>query len=368
MHGKIPFLCLLLFCFLFSCAKKPQDRPPRPPAPLVAFERPEFFVTHLSPYNQRLKSWKDMAPTIAKSLRFVSGKPAESLAIANSSLRLTWGDLARALTRLYDLLPQLDANPTLFLQNFRWVAVSGGIDYSGYYEPVVRASRTRKPGYTQALYRCPPEVKNKRRKGHYYDRRTIEEKQVLAGRGLELAWVADPVDSFFLEIQGSGRLFFEDGSQVYVNYECQNGHKYKSSGRIMREKGLLKRGDIYEQRQWLKDNPGRVREILNDNPSYVFFRYGDKGPTGTMGFTVDDWLSLAVNRAEIPLGAVVAYGVNIPDENYGKAPLRGIGFAQDVGGAIKGRRIDIFCGSDEHANYVASHLDAKGPAWVLLAK
>ena len=90
--------------------------------------------------------------------------------------------------------------------------------------------------------------------------------------------------------------------------------------------------------------------------------------TGAMGYQVDDWLSLATDRGFIPLGAVVAYGVNAPDEKRGRVPLRGIGFAQDVGGAIKRNRIDIFCGGDERANYVASHLDAKGPAWVLLAK
>ncbi|MFR8276266.1 MAG: MltA domain-containing protein, partial [Desulfovibrio fairfieldensis] len=157
-------------------------------------------------------------------------------------------------------------------------------------------------------------------------------------------------------------------TQAYVNYAGQNGHKYKSSGRIMREKGLLKRGDIFEQREWFRNNPGRVREILNENPSYVFFKFGGRGPTGAMGHEVDDWLSLATDRSYIPLGSLVAYGVNAPDERRGSVPLRGIGFAQDVGGAIKRNRIDIFCGGDARANYVASHLDAKGPAWVLLAR
>ena len=206
------------------------------------------------------------------------------------------------------------------------------------------------------------------KRGQYYDRRTIEEKQVLAGKGLELAWAADPVDVFFLEIQGSGRLIFDDGTQAYVNYAGQNGHKYKSSGRIMREKHLLQRGDIFEQREWFKNNPGRVREILNDNPSYVFFKFGTRGPMGAMGYQVDDWLTLATDRGFIPLGSIVAYGVNIPDEAKGKIPLRGIGFAQDVGGAIKRNRIDIFCGGNDRSNYVASHLDAKGPAWVLLIR
>lgn len=104
-----------------------------------------------------------------------------------------------------------------------------------------------------------------------------------------------------------------------------------------------------------------MREILNENPSYVFFKFGGRGPTGAMGHEVDDWLSLATDRSYIPLGSLVAYGVNAPDERRGSVPLRGIGFAQDVGGAIKRNRIDIFCGGDARANYVASHLDAQGP-------
>ncbi|MDR2055138.1 MAG: MltA domain-containing protein [Desulfovibrio sp.] len=362
----LPALLSLCLCF-FACAKKTPDEDIRPPGPPVAFEGPDFFVSNLAPGNQNLKSWMDIAPTLRKSLLHVKGKADDAVAIRRPGLTLTYGDLARTLTRLQELLPLLDANPQLFLLHFRWIELNGGIDYSGYYEPTVRASRTHAAGYPQAIYFCPPELKNRRRRGIFYSRRTIEEKQVLADRGLELAWVADPVDSFFLEIQGSGRLLFEDGTQSHVNYDCQNGHKYKSSGKIMREKGLLERGDIYEQREWFKKNPDRVREILNDNPSYVFFRLGDRGPIGAMGHEVDAWLSIATSRDHIPLGAVVAYGVNVPDQRHGRVPLRGIGFAQDVGGAIKGNRIDIFCGSDERAGYVASHLDAKGPAWVLTA-
>ncbi|MBE6442849.1 MAG: hypothetical protein E7022_11160 [Desulfovibrio desulfuricans] len=359
-------LAMLALCACAKHAPAPAEQPPLPP---VGFESPEFFVANLFPRNQDLTSWKDMAPTVRKSLAYVNRKPQAAVAVRRPGLSVTWGDLSRTLTRLQQLLPRLDSEPRLLLENFRWAEVKGGINYSGYYEPAVRASRTRKPGYTQAIYKVPPDLhKVIARRGKYYDRRTIEEKQVLAGRGLELAWAADPVDAFFLEIQGSGRLIFDDGTQAFVNYAGQNGHKYKSSGRIMREKGLLKRGDIYEQREWFRNNPDRVREILNDNPSYVFFKFGTQGPTGAMGYEVDDWLSLATDRGFIPLGAVVAYGVNAPDEKRGSVPLRGIGFAQDVGGAIKRNRIDIFCGSDERANYVASFLDAKGPAWVLLAK
>ncbi len=365
-----PFIiCLPLF--FAACAEKKQPESVQEPLkPQVELdESVQSFVANLSPANQDLSSYTDMSATIGKSLAYVNSKPQTAYAIDKKHLKVTWGELAKTLRRLREVLPMLDKNPGLLETNFKWVAIPGGIDYSGYYEPQVRASRTRKPGYEQAIYAVPPDLGAVRRKrGRYYDRRTIEEKQVLAGKGLELAWAADPVDVFFLEIQGSGRLIFDDGTQAYINYAGQNGHKYKSSGRIMREKGLLQRGDIFEQREWLANNPDRVREILHENPSYVFFKFGGRGPTGAMGHTVDDWLSLATDRGFIPLGSVVAYGVNIPDQKNDRVPLRGIGFAQDVGGAIKRNRIDIFCGGDDRPNYVASFLDAKGPAWILLAK
>lgn len=374
MHLQTPirrfFVALVLMSMAIGGCGEKHKMPERPPLPEVTLGESEaYFASQLRPSNQDLTSFTEMAPTISKSLAYVRSKPQEALAINAPHLKVTWGQMTKTLLRLRELLPLLQSNPRLLEENFRWLPIPGGIDYSGYYEPQVAASRIKKPGYEHPIYKVPPELNAYRRKnGRFYDRRTIEEKQILAGRDLELAWAKDPVDVFFLAIQGSGRLVFDDGTTAYINYAGQNGHKYKSSGRIMREKGLLKRGDIFEQRQWFKDNPDRVKEILHENPSFVFFKFGGRGPTGAMGHTVDDWLSLATDRKFIPLGAIVAYGVNIPDEKLGRKPLRGLGFAQDVGGAIKRNRIDIFCGSDARANYVASHLDARGPAWVLVAK
>ena len=369
--GRLAFILVCAACMIMSaCGQKyhvPETVPVGPGVQLS--ESPEYFVSKLSAAGQDLSTYRDMAPTISKSLRYVNSKPASGVALSAPHLKVTWGELSRTLTLLLKVLPDLDRNPGLLQRDFRWVQIPGGINYSGYYEPQVRASRTRKPGYEHPIYKLPPDLESVRKKnGKYHDRRAIEADKVLAGRNLELAWAADPVDVFFLEIQGSGRLIFDDGTEAYINYAGQNGHKYKSSGRIMREKGLLKRGDIFEQREWFKNNPDRVTEILHDNPSFVFFKFGGRGPTGAMGYTVDDWLSLATDRQFIPLGAIVAFGVNIPDQKAGSRPLRGIGFAQDVGGAIKRNRIDIFCGSSERSNYVASHLDASGPAWILLAK
>ena len=367
IFNKTVYLSLLIsICiFLQACAGKKSKAPQLPPIiPVTMQESADYFVQNLHPQNQNMRSWNDLAPSINKSLRYVSTKPQSAKAINRGTLSMTWGDMRTTLLRLKTLLPELDKNPQLFLDNFRWVALPKGIKYTGYYSPVVRASKTPKKGYTQPIYSRPPELGGNR---PFFTRRQIDEGK-LANRGLELAWAADPVDVFFLEVQGSGCLLLDDGSRVCINYDGQNGHKYKSSGRIMREKGLLKRGDIFEQRQWFKDHPDRVKEILLDNPSYVFFKLGGSGPTGAMGSVVDDWRSLATDRSYIPLGSIVAYGVNIPDQQRGTTALRGIGFAQDVGGAIKQNRIDIYCGSDDRANYVASFLDSSGPAWVLQAK
>lgn len=368
-------LCTLCICAcmtLAGCGGKHPETPqlPVPPQapPVDRQESAERFSTFLHPANQELWSWREMAPTVRKSLAYVKNKPPQALAMNRPGLRITYGEMAHTLTRLLTLLPLLDQDASLFMKNFEWIPITGGIRYSGYYEPVLRASRTCKPGYAQPLYMRPPDLDAYiARHGRYYSRAEIENNGVLAGKGLELAWVADPVASFMMEIQGSGRLAFDDGTEAFVNYAGQNKHKYKALGRLMRERGLVRHGDIVEIKEWLRRNPSRRREILNLNPSYVFFRFGSRGPTGAMGAVVDDWMSLAVDRTFIPLGAVVGYGVNLRDV-HGTTPLRGIGFAQDVGGAIKRNRIDIFCGDSPRAEHVASYLDAAGPAWILRAK
>ncbi|MDO5538014.1 MAG: MltA domain-containing protein [Desulfovibrionaceae bacterium] len=362
-------LCLILPLALVSgCAKKPA---PQPMPPRVALaETPQFFADHLHPAGQELDSWKEMAPTIRKSLNYTERRDPDDIAVSRQGLTVTWGELADSLRELRALLPELDKNPGLLLERFRWVEVSGGIAYSGYYQPLIRASRTKKGPYTQAIYAKPPELDSyRRRHGRFHSREAIDgPRQVLAGRGLELAW-ADPVDVYFLQIQGSGKLVFDDDTTAYLNYDGQNGHKYRASGRIIRELGWkLNRGDVLEQRAFFKKYPERQHPVFFQNPSYVFFRYSTRGATGAINEQVDDWLSLATDRRFLPLGGIIAYGVNIPDRKEGTIPLRGLGFAQDTGGAIKRNRIDVYCGDTERANYVASFLDAKGPAWLLLKR
>jgi membrane-bound lytic murein transglycosylase A len=369
-------LCTLLLspaCAEQSGGERPDAYGQYPPSasgqlPFPA-ETPQAFVGKLSPAAQGLRSWRDLEEPLANSLAYVASKPASGSAINRPGLSVTWGQLARSLERLRALLPQLDADPGLLAREFNWLRMDGGIMYTGYYEPVIPASRTRKPGFTQPIYSTPRDMAAvKKRAKRYHDRAAIDKRGVLRGKGLEMAWL-DPIEAFFLEVQGSGRLRFDDGAEAYVNYAAQNGHKYVSIGRIMREQGLLEEDKVNMSavKAWLRANPSRQEEIFMHNRSYVFFRWGSS-PRGAMGFPVHPWVSLAVSRPFIPLGAVVAYGVNLPEESSGSQPLRGIGFAQDVGGAIKGNRIDIFCGEGPRAAHIAGHLDAQGEAWMLLTK
>ena len=342
-----------------------------PKGPAVALdETAETFVANIQPQNQELDSWKELGPSIRKSLRYVKTRPQDGHAVNRPGLKVTWAELKATLEALHDLLPELDNNPRLLAEKFKWVPVRGGIKYSAYYEPTIRASRTKEGVFTQAIYARPPELTaHLKRHGRYYTRKQIDgPRQILAGKNLELAW-ADPIDVYFLHIQGHGKLVFDDGTTAYLNYAGQNRHDYRASGRLIRKHGFkLYSGDIIEQKQWFRDHPDEMHTIFFDNPSYVFFRYSTRGAVGAINQSVDDYLSLAVDRKYLPLGGIIAYAVNSPDPDLGTFPLRGIGFAQDTGGAIKRDRIDLYCGSGTRAEYISSNLDAKGPAWLLLRK
>ncbi len=263
---------------------------------------------------------------------------------------------------------------------------------TGYYEPLLRGSRTRNGKYQIPLFRVPedlltidlsavyPELKNMRLRGRvvgnkvvpYFSRAEITDKNSLAGK--ELVWVDNAVEAFFLQIQGSGRVYLEETQEtIRVAYGDQNGHPYKSIGRFLVERGDLKLEQASAQgiAAWAAANPARVQEVLNVNPSVVFFKEekltaASKGPKGALGVPLTAQRSIAIDAQFIPLGVPVFLSTTQPNSDV---PLRRLMLAQDTGGAIRGAvRADFFWGFGAEAGERAGKMKQVGSMWVLLPK
>lgn len=204
----------------------------------------------------------------------------------------------------------------------------------------------------------------------YFKRAEIDQ-----GRGVNhapvLAWVADPVELFFLQVQGSGRVRLKDGSLLRLGYADQNGYQYVSIGKWLVDRGELKLSEASMQgiQAWIKKNPGRQKELFAANPSYVFFKkldYTDGGPIGALGVPLTDSYSVAVDKRYVPLGTPLYLSTTYP---LSSTPLNRIVHAQDTGGAIRGPiRIDFFWGFGQDAGVKAGRMKQQGSVWLLLPK
>jgi membrane-bound lytic murein transglycosylase A len=277
-----------------------------------------------------------------------------------------------------------------FTSYFETARVGDGAAFAtGYFEPEIRGSRTRAPGYDVPIYAPPPELvrawpedmPESERTGRpplgrydasgkfvlFYDRTQIE-LGALANRGLEIAWAADPVEFFFLQIQGSGLVRLPDGELMRIGYAAQNGREYVGIGRVMRERGMIGEGTPYATSmqgiiEYIRDNPADGRDIMRLNKSWIFFReLNTDGPLGSLGVPVRREASVAVDPLFVPYGAPVFL-----DMDRGVAD--GLWIAQDTGGAIKGaNRFDTFWGNGADAREIAGGMSARGSALVLLPR
>ena len=244
-----------------------------------------------------------------------------------------------------------------FESRFRPVLIGGNEKalFTGYYEPEIRAARTATGPYRYPIYRKPPEMKSGRK---WLTRGEIETSGVLKGRGLEIAYLADPVEVFFLQVQGSGRLKLADESTLRVGFAAKNGHKYRSVGRELVRRGHYKAHQVSAGtiKKWVRANGNEGQRLLHHNPSFIFFRELDKlppekGPLGAMNRSVTAGRSIAVDKKYVPLGAPVWI------EKEGAAPMRRLMVAQDTGSAIKGpQRADIFYGTGDQAGRAAGRI------------
>jgi membrane-bound lytic murein transglycosylase A len=356
----------------------PAVPPPQPFAPFSRLLQPAAWSD--------LPGWRedDVAaawPAFLESCRGMAGKPHGP----------AWKRICDA-ARLADGKPGFDAR-RFFEDNLRPYAIAaadgntGGL-VTGYYEPLLRGSRSRTNGFSQPVRGVPedlltidlstvfPELKDKRVRGRlegnkvvpYWTRGEIEARgDRLPAR--TLLYVDDPVELFFLQVQGSGRVRLPDGALVRLNYADQNGHPYQSIGRVLVDRGDLKLEEASMQgiQAWGRANPARLPELLNANPSYVFFREVPNtpgGPVGALGVPLTAERSIAVDPRSVPLGAPVFLATSRPNS---VRPLNRLVLAQDTGGAIKGAvRADFFWGFGKEAGEQAGRMKQTGRMWVLL--
>ncbi|WP_370653915.1 murein transglycosylase A [Undibacterium sp.] len=261
---------------------------------------------------------------------------------------------------------------------------------TGYYEPLLRGSRQRGGAYQTPLYRTPPdlltidlasvypELKNMRLRGRLVGNKIVpyasRADMLPAVAGKELLWVDDAIDAFFLQIQGSGRVYLAESNEtVRLAYADQNGYPYKSIGRYLVDKGELKLEQASAQgiKEWLGNNPARQDELLNTNPSVVFFKEEKIinpaiGPKGALGVPLTGQRSIAIDAQYLPLGAPVFLVTTQPNSS---TSLQRLMMAQDTGGAIRGAvRADFFWGFGSEAGEFAGRMKQKGTMWILLPK
>lgn len=257
---------------------------------------------------------------------------------------------------LCDLARDTSDARAFFEATFVPVLIEDGSDglLTGYFEPELSGDRNRSERYKYPLYSLPPAPPA----GGWPTRRQIEEDGALDGQGLEIAWVDDPVDLFFLHVQGSGRIRLPDGDMMRVGYGGKNGHEYSSIGQELVARGIYEPHQVSAQviRNWVRRNPEAGLDLLWTNDSYVFFREVSEvpahlGPLGAMNRSITAGRSLAIDPTYVPLGAPVWM------ERGGADAQNQLMVAQDTGSAIKGaQRADLFVGTGDAAGLAAGRI------------
>ena len=363
---------LLLIVLAAGCMPVQPEICPQCPAPKPA---PETMV-YLEYAFEAVPGWPSAG--LERSLRaFISGCPRP-------------GPLARACEAAAAVPPDDEtAARRLFESSFVPYALvsSEGTDsglITGYYEPIIEGSRVRTDFYRHPVFGVPddlivvdlaainPELRNLRLRGRlegrrlvpYFSRGEIESRGVTAQ---VIAWISDPVELFFLHIQGSGQVRFVNGERIRIGFADQNGHPYRSLGRYLIDRGelALEQTSMQGIKAWAAANPAKLQEAMNANPSYVFFRElpPTDGPPGALGVPLTPEYSLAVDRRFVPLGAPVYLASTYPSS---EERLERLMAAQDTGGAIRGIvRADFYWGSGPEAGALAGRMRQQGKLWLL---
>ncbi len=394
--GTLPSL-LLFFLILQSCS----HQPPLGPEPQGA------IMKKLSPYDYPFFSddmgFDGLTHAIGRSLHYL-GKLPENRSFTFAGDAYSRNHIIESLEKF---LAFISTDPTqtelnTFLASHYQIYQSRGnnnddtVLFTGYYEPILSGSLTQSDRYPYPIYAYPedlvsvdlsmfsPEFEKDRIVGRvssqrlvpYFDRKDIDINGLLAGKATPIAWVSDPVDLFFLHIQGSGKICTESGQTVHVHYHASNGRPYKSIGKVLIESGKLSREEMSMQaiRDYLKTHPEEQENILNSNPSYVFFKTEEDGPIGCLEEKLTTGRSLAVDRRIFPMAGLSYIQTKKPLVDGNGTIQRWeectrFVLNQDTGGAIRGPgRADLFWGNGPYAETAAGYMKHAGNLFFIVLK
>ena len=391
------FILLLLTLFLMSCAdvshkgEKVTDAKSNCDCSKIKTEKEE--LAKIPDYGLLKKSdWS----AIESSLESDNLMPAWTAWLRSCSALKQKDAWKKVCDIADDIKEPSDENIQNYFKKYFNVYLATNMDGSetgmitGYYEPVLKGSKVKTPHYKVPLYTTPkdlitvdlsevyPELKSKRLRGKlvgnklvpYLSRADIDSQGApLAGN--EIVWVEDPVEAFFLEIQGSGIIHFDNGDIMQIGYADQNGYPFKAIGSALIQKKEITMAEASMEgiKSWAKKNISKLREFLNMNASYVFFRKLPNdlpGPIGALGVSIEAERSVAIDPKFIPLGAPIFLSTTQPNTSD---PLERLMVAQDTGGAIRGGvRADFYWGSGDEAGRKAGAMKQQGKIWALLPK
>ena len=408
MKTLLNCFCCILILFIVGCEtipRKPVETIPTKP-PIEKAEKQAGLIRVASDQIPRLTDDLDqesLETAIGRSLQYFN-RIADQRTFRFGDQRYTVQEMKESLLMFLEILKSSESSEIKeqrIREQFDFYKSSGRgsngkVLFTGYFEPVLEGALNSSETYKYPIYRVPDDMvsidlgkfkskyKGEKLVGRvsqrevvpYYNRKDIETNGSLANRGLEIAWLVDPIDAFFLHIQGSGVVQLPDGKTLQVGYAEWNGRPYRSIGRYLLDSGKLVDKDLSHRsiKNYLRAHPEDMDDILNHNESYIFFRVVEGGPIGSLGVTVTGGRSIATDPEFFPRGALALIRLRKPlfdetGEITSWSAFSRFTLNQDTGGVIKGPgRVDIFCGRGEKAELVAGSLKEEGDLYFLVKK
>ncbi|MHC4943815.1 MAG: murein transglycosylase A [Planctomycetota bacterium] len=389
--------CLLLLFFAACVSPEPPPEPPAKPDYSRPLEPGELALLKVAradypDFSVGFRNREQLLKAVGESIDYMN-KPSSRMYYPMEGITHTrvqrslerFKEIVRNATSSSDFSRKINQEFDLYMST--GCDRKGTVLYTGYCEPIVTASLERTARFKVPLYRLPDDlVKDAegvtlgRRTStgtlvSYYTRQEIDESRALAGQGLELAWVADPLDAFIIHVQGSATLKLVNGTIMKIGYAGKNGRPYRSLGKaLVRDKKLTAdEVSLDSIRRHFRHNPSELLPYLYQNESYIFFTEHDGGPYGSIGAEVTPYHSVATDKSVFPRASVTFLDTSLPvRDRSGRVvfkPYHGFALDQDTGGAIRSAgRVDVFMGTGKEAEFLAGRVKHEGKLYYLFLR